>query len=316
VGNPWYGYYGGYYAPYPVYSTPALWLTDYYMGATLQAAYQERMAEAAAAAAAANQAPPPPAAQAAITPDVKQMIAEEVQRQLQAAKDEAAASAAPAAQPVDAAPAVFATNTPHIFIVTSGLDVTSQGQQCPVTEGDVLQTRGALPQNSPTADAVVMASKGQDCVKGSVVSVQVQDLVEMQNHMRETLDQGLGDLQTKQGQGGLPAMPASYRAAPKQANYVTAAPPPEQNIADELSKQAREANQAEQEVVNAATAAENPAPAAAQQGPATVSVGQSLAEVEAILGTPKQALNAGAKKIYLYKDLKITFVNGKVDDIQ
>ncbi len=314
AGNPWFGFYGGYYAPYPVYPTPALWLTDYYMGATLQAAYQERMAEAAAAAAAANgQAPPPPPAQAAITPDVKQMIAEEVQRQLAAERAEAAASAAPAAQPVDAAPAVFAANTPHIFIVTTGLDVTSQGQQCPVTEGDVLQTRGALPQNAPAADAVVMASKGQDCAKGSVVSVQVQDLVEMQNHMRETLDQGLGDLQSKAGKGGLPTVPASYTAAPTQASFVTAAPPPEQNIADELSKQAKEANQAEQEVVNAAA---GPAPGNSAPGPATVSMGQSPAEVEAILGPPKQALDVGPKKIYIYKDLKITFLNGKVNDVQ
>ncbi len=284
-GNPWFGFYGGYYNPYPVYSTPAMWLTDYYMGATLQAAYQERMAEAAAAAN--NQAPPPPDNQVALSPDVKQMIADEVQRQLQAERNEAARTA-PNAPPVDTPPAVFADNTPHIFVVKTGLDVNSQGQQCPVTEGDVLQTRGALPTNSPNADAVVLASKGQDCAKGSLVSVAVQDLVDMQNHMRETLDQGLGDLQTKQGQSGLPAMPASYLATPTQANYVSAAPPPEQNIADELSRQAREANQAEQEVVSQALAPANSAPAPApvqQQAPAEISVGQSAAQVQAAAGT-------------------------------
>src|SRR5271163_154722 len=39
VGAPWYGYYGGYFAPYPVYSSAAFWLTDYLIAADLQAAY-------------------------------------------------------------------------------------------------------------------------------------------------------------------------------------------------------------------------------------------------------------------------------------
>ena len=315
-GNPWFGYYGGWYTPYPVYATPALWLTDYYMGATLRAAYEERVAEAAAANAAANApAPAPQPSQVALSPEVKQLIAEEVQRQLQAAKAEAA-NVAPASAPVEATPAMFADNTPHIFVVSTGLDVTSQGQQCPVTEGDVLQTRGALPTNSPTADAVVLASKGQDCAKGSVVQVAVQDLVEMQNHMRETIDQGLGDLRSQQGKKGLPTIPASYATTPTQARYVSAEPPAEQNIAEELSKQAREANQAEQEVVTQALSPAGSAPAPAQANPATISMGQSIQDVVASLGQPKQAIDVGPKKIYVYKDLKITFLNGKVSDVQ
>jgi hypothetical protein len=276
------------------------------------------MAELAAAN---NQAPPPqPDNQVALSPGVKQMIADEVQRQLQAERNEAAQTA-PNAPPVDAPPAVFADNTPHIFVVKTGLDVTSQGQPCQVTEGDVLQTRGALPPNSPAADAFVLASKGQDCAKGSLISVPVQDLVEMQNHMRETIDQGLGEMQTKQGQGGLPAMPATYLAQPRQANFVSSAPPPEQNIADELSRQAREANQAEQEVVSQAlgtvAAAVTPAPAPVQQqAPVNISLGQSTAEVVGALGQPQKSYNAGPKTIYVYKDLKITFINGRVADVQ
>ena len=94
---------------------------------------------------------------------------------------------------------------------------------------------------------------------------------------------------------------------------------------DELSRQAREANQAEQEVLNQALsparspgqAAPAAQPAAATtEGPATVSLGQSPAEVEAILGRPRQAFDVGSKKIYVYKDLKITFLDGKVSDVQ
>jgi hypothetical protein len=61
------------------------------------------------------------------------------------------------------------------------------------------------------------------------------------------------------------------------------------------------------------------APAAEQAPPAppaTVAIGQSTDEVVAILGQPDKILNLGAKVIYVYKDLKVTFVKGKVTDAQ
>jgi len=61
------------------------------------------------------------------------------------------------------------------------------------------------------------------------------------------------------------------------------------------------------------------APAAEQAPPAppaTVAIGQSTDEVVAILGQPDKILNLGAKQIYVYKDLKVTFVKGKVTDAQ
>jgi len=50
--------------------------------------------------------------------------------------------------------------------------------------------------------------------------------------------------------------------------------------------------------------------------PPTVSLGQTPAQVEAILGPPLRKAKVGARDIYSYKDLKITFLNGKVKDIQ
>jgi hypothetical protein len=50
--------------------------------------------------------------------------------------------------------------------------------------------------------------------------------------------------------------------------------------------------------------------------PPTVSLGQTTAQVEAILGPPLRKAKVGIKDIYSYKDLKVTFVNGKVKDIQ
>ena len=42
VGNPWFGFYGGYFQPYPVYPSAAFWLTDYIISQDLQAAYAAR----------------------------------------------------------------------------------------------------------------------------------------------------------------------------------------------------------------------------------------------------------------------------------
>jgi hypothetical protein len=57
-------------------------------------------------------------------------------------------------------------------------------------------------------------------------------------------------------------------------------------------------------------------PEAAAQPPATIQMGQSLEEVQAALGNPTKIVNLGPKQIYVYKDLKVTFIRGKVVDVQ
>jgi hypothetical protein len=58
------------------------------------------------------------------------------------------------------------------------------------------------------------------------------------------------------------------------------------------------------------------APAAPAAPPATVEIGQTPDQVTAILGQPEKIINLGPKQIYVYKDLKVTFVKGKVTDAQ
>lgn len=312
--NPWYGYYGGYFAPYPTYAGPAYWLTDYLVSQTLMAAYAERAAEAAAAG---NMAAAP------MTSDVKNLIADEVKRQLALENQEAGAGSAP--DPAASGIAkMLADNQPHVFVVGAGLDVTSTSGECFVTEGDVLQLRGSVPVGSPTANLMVMASKGQDCAKGAVVQVQVADLQDMQNHMRETLDQGLGDLQKKQGQQGIPAAPSMALAAPKPTEFAQAAPPPDANVKTELSQTSKEADQAEQEVLQEAAKGPNagegtsaPPAAAAPRKAAKIEMGMTIDEVRAIMGEePKSIIELGAKKIYVYDAGKLTFMNGKLTDLK
>jgi len=50
--------------------------------------------------------------------------------------------------------------------------------------------------------------------------------------------------------------------------------------------------------------------------PATVQMGQTTDQVVQILGQPDKIIDLGSKKIYVYKDIKVTFVNGKVTDAQ
>ena len=66
----------------------------------------------------------------------------------------------------------------------------------------------------------------------------------------------------------------------------------------------------------AAAPAEAAAPAAPAAPPATVEIGQTTDQVTAILGQPEKIINLGTKTIYVYKDLKVTFVKGKVTDAQ
>lgn len=53
-----------------------------------------------------------------------------------------------------------------------------------------------------------------------------------------------------------------------------------------------------------------------QAEPQTIEKGQTPDQVEAALGKPDKIVNLGAKQLYIYKDLKVTFVNGKVSDVQ
>jgi hypothetical protein len=75
-------------------------------------------------------------------------------------------------------------------------------------------------------------------------------------------------------------------------------------------------NQAQQAPAQQAPAPQAPAPQPPPVATQTIQLGQSPAQVEAALGQPEKKVNLGSKQIYVYKDLKITFVNGKVTDVQ
>jgi hypothetical protein len=317
-GSPWYGFYGGYFAPYPVYPSAAFWLTDYIISQDLQAAYAAHQ-EAGEVDGAPSAAGSPPA----LTPDVKQQIADEVRNQLALEADEANKTAQH--QDVDPGSSgiarLLADGHPHVFVAGGALDVVDvNGQECGISDGDVLLLKDTPPSDATTANLVVLASKGgQECQKSSLVTVQLTDLQEMQNHMRETVDQGLQDLQAKQGTGGLPPAPPSAQEKPTQAEYAAIAPPPDPKDEADLQQQGQQADQAEKEV-NAEATQDSGGPAGAAvtapAAPASVELGQTPDQVKAAMGAPASVANLGSKIIYNYDGMKVVFKDGKVSDVQ
>jgi pyruvate/2-oxoglutarate dehydrogenase complex dihydrolipoamide acyltransferase (E2) component len=64
-------------------------------------------------------------------------------------------------------------------------------------------------------------------------------------------------------------------------------------------------------------AAAQAAPAAAPQAePQSIEKGMTPDQVEAVLGKPERKVNLGVKQLYVYKDMKVTFLNGQVSDVE
>jgi hypothetical protein len=54
----------------------------------------------------------------------------------------------------------------------------------------------------------------------------------------------------------------------------------------------------------------------AEAEPQTIQMGMTADQVVGAMGKPNKMVNLGPKQIYVYKDLKVTFLNGKVVDVQ
>src|SRR6266852_8505290 len=267
--QPWYGYYGPYFQPYPVYPTAAFWLTDYLIAANLQAAYEAAesgevrpqqlgpqsadmvaslwttdpliaanlgaaygpyMFGAAAAKGNATQ----------LSPEVKQAISDEMKQEI--AAEQAAAKGTQKAASGDEVPAALDPKI-RIFVVSSNLDATtSDGVECGLTPGDVISRTGDTPDDDHMVDATVKSSKKDDCAVGVSVGIDTGDLQEMHNQLRIQMDAGLKTLAEKQGKDGIPAAPDTKT----QAGEVPP-PAPDTNVANDLQDQKKEADQAEAE---------------------------------------------------------------------
>ena len=205
VSAPWFGYYSGYFTPYSVYRSPDLWLTDYLLAENLRLAYEAQQAGNE------DQAPPPQAdAQpgAALTPEMKQLIADEVRQQI-AAERAAALNPTTSASERPIGDQVPPALTQRFFVVSSNLDITTaDGQACSLTPGDVIERRGKTVAADGGVSVDVVSSKPGDCAADASAAVQLADLQEMHNQFREQIDSGLKMLAENQAKG-LPNGPAA-----------------------------------------------------------------------------------------------------------
>jgi hypothetical protein len=260
---PWYGFYGGYFAPAPVYPYAALWLTDYLIAENLRLAYEASQQADPNAYKQPDYAPymvasganadgvtsfgsgmefNADAAAAAMPADVKQLVADDLKLQIE--EEKAAASAQSADSGTDQVPA--ALDPKHsVFVVSATIDVPSDGDTCSLTPGDVVQRQENEPGDDKAVKVKVLSAKSQDCGIGSMPRVQVTDLQDMHNDFREKISTGMDTL--AKGGNGLPKAPdATHKINPDgQAQ-------PDLNADSDLNAQQADADAADKEVQAAA----------------------------------------------------------------
>jgi len=182
---------------------------------------------------------------------VKEAIAQEVKAQLAAQQSQAGQDAGGQAAAAAPAAPTTASDTPppaldpsqRTFVVDSDVTVVANGQECPLSSGDVITRLTDTPDADNTVNASVSATKKGDCASGQTVAVKVDDLQEMYNHFAENITNGMGELAKKQGTNGMPKAPDTGT----QAGAV-APPPPDTSVAKTLQDQQQQADQAETEV--------------------------------------------------------------------
>jgi len=269
--DPWYGYYGYYYQPYPVYPSAALWLTDYLIAESLRASYEAQQSGGLLPAGfpRSNQelasgfsndplvdmnllapwldalhAIPAAAKGTQLSPEAKEAIAEEVKSQI---GDEKAAAENSSSSGADNGPPAALDPNHKVFMVGSEVDTSDDnGNDCSLTAGDIISRTSDTPDDDNNVTATVRSSKADDCAVGESVSIDADDLQEMHNHLRETLDAGLKDLASKQGKDGLPAAPDTTTTAGE-----VPAPSADTNVDSDLSQAQKDADQTEADVQSA-----------------------------------------------------------------
>ena len=280
AGQPWYGYYGAYYAPYPVYPSAAFCLTDFFVAASLRAAYEAGQQSAAAnengelhppqfneessnviaslwssdPLVAANlastyganpyllgaAAPAATGGAPAMTKEIKDAIADEIKNQISAEKD--AAASKDSSGSAQGPPAALDPNIRYFVVSTDEDLTTSDGTECTLTGGDVVYRTGDKPDDDNMVDATVKSSKKGECPVGSTVGVATDDLQEMFNNLRQNMSQGMKEMADNSGKNGLPTAPDTKTTAGE-----VPAPAPDTNVDSDLQQTQKDADQAEAE---------------------------------------------------------------------
>jgi len=243
--QPWYPMYGSLFTPYPVYTSPDLWMTDYIIAQSMQTAYQAQTAVpvsdppalgatatavpdsgVTAPAAESNDAAPapqpsgaPPAPQAsdtpsataamppAITPQVKAQLNAQIKVQL---REQQAAAATPATLTTQSTPPALRSN--HVFFqVVQPLSVplgTANGH-CSLSANDYIKRTGGMSNDDWMIPVVVELSRTSDCPEGLQTRVGLNDLNAMENEQEAQVMEAMRAASKRMGPNGPPSGPGA-----------------------------------------------------------------------------------------------------------
>lgn len=240
--QPWYPAYGVLFTPYPVYTSPDLWMTDYIIARSMQTAYQAQAAPTAeppispgtpatpipdtssaapasqpsqpgdvppasqgAAPAQSSDSPTPPAAlPPAITPQIKAQLNAQIKVQL---REQQAAAATPASLTDVSTPPALRPN--HVFFeVVHPIDVPSSGTgkgECTLSANDYIKRTGGMSQDDWKIPVVVELSGPSDCPQGLRTRIGLNDLNGMENEQEARVMEAMQAASPSLGPNGPPA---------------------------------------------------------------------------------------------------------------
>ncbi|MBV8342047.1 MAG: hypothetical protein JO173_06665 [Gammaproteobacteria bacterium] len=245
--QPWYPAYGALFTPYPVYTSPDLWMTDYVLASSMQRAYQAQPAtpvsqptpqEAPAPAPdpaatpfdvppgdapsakqpdAAPQSPPapqpgyaPPAPAGlppVVTPQVKAQLDAQIKVQLQ---DQETAAATPLTLSTDSTPPGLRPN--HVFFqVVQPLEVPTgvANHYCLLGPNDYIRRTGAMSNDDWMIPVVVELSRASDCPQGLQTRIGLNDLNAMENEQEAQVLEAMQAASKSMGPNGPPSGPGT-----------------------------------------------------------------------------------------------------------
>jgi hypothetical protein len=234
--QPWYPMYGSLFTPYPVYTSPDMWMTDYIIAQNMQTAYQAQTAapepespqgalaapvvDSSVAAPALQTSDAPPAPQSseppsppvdmppAITPQVKAQLNAQIKVQL---REQQAAAAMPLTLTTPSTPPALRPN--HVFFqVVRPLEVPSgtANHYCSLRASDYIRRTGGMSNDDWMIPVVVELSGPSDCPQGLLTRIGLNDLNAMENEQEAQVIEAIQAASKSMGPNGPPRGPGVH----------------------------------------------------------------------------------------------------------
>jgi hypothetical protein len=243
--QPWYPVYGSLFTPYPVYTSPDMWMTDYILAGNMQTAYRVQSGvsapqtsplgdpaaptggssdaapaeqpSGAASAPSPDAAPPAPqrsdtpsapvGVPPAITPQVKAQLNAQIKVRLREQQD---AAATPLTLTSQGTPPALRPS--HVFFqVVQPLEVPSGANgHCSLSANDYIKRTGGMSNDDWMIPVVVELSGPADCPQGLQTRIGLNDLNAMENEQEAQVLEAMQAASRSMGPNGPPRTPGVY----------------------------------------------------------------------------------------------------------